>query len=94
MLASVLNSETAIAASVRIIDTFVAMRRALASLAPLMTRIEATERRQIVDQSKNDVNQTHNEERFKLIFDAMNNKKSFRRRRYSSTGSSSMLSSR
>lgn len=47
MLASVLNSETAVAASVRIIDTFVAMRRALASLAPLMTRIEATERRQI-----------------------------------------------
>ncbi len=75
MLASVLNSETAIAASVRIIDTFVAMRRALASLAPLLTRIEAAERRQIVDQSRNDTNQAHNEERFKLIFDAMNDKK-------------------
>lgn len=69
MLASVLNSKTAVAASVRIIDTFVAMRRTLASLAPLLTRIEATERRQIVDQSKNDANQAHNEERFKLIFD-------------------------
>ena len=75
MLASVLNSEAAITASVRIIDTFVAMRRTLASLAPLLTRIEAAERRQIVDQSKNDANQTHNEERFKLIFDAMNDKK-------------------
>lgn len=75
MLASVLNSKTAVAASVRIIDTFVAMRRTLASLAPLLTRIEATERRQIVDQSKNDANQAHNEERFKLIFDAMNDKK-------------------
>lgn len=75
MLASVLNSKTAVAASVRIIDTFVAMRRTLASLAPLLTRIEATERRQIVDQSKNDANQARNEERFKLIFDAMNDKK-------------------
>lgn len=75
MLASVLNSKTAVAASVRIIDTFVAMRRTLASLVPLLTRIEATERRQIVDQSKNDANQAHNEERFKLIFDAMNDKK-------------------
>ncbi len=75
MLASVLNSETAIAASVRIIDTFIAMRRALASLAPLLTRIGATERHQIVDQSKNDAIQAHNEERFKLIFDAMNDKK-------------------
>jgi len=75
MLASVLNSKTAVAASVRIIDTFVAMRRTLASLAPLLTRIEATERRQIVDQSKNDANQAHNEERFKLIFDAMSDKK-------------------
>ena len=47
MLASVLNSPAAIAASVRITDAFVAMRRALASIAPLLSRIEATERRQL-----------------------------------------------
>ena len=64
MLASVLNSEVAMAASVRIMETFVAMRRTLSSLAPLLSRIEANERRQITDQA-------HNEERFKLILDAM-----------------------
>ena len=47
MLASVLNSPTAVEASVRITDTFVAMRRTLATLAPLLSRIEATERRQL-----------------------------------------------
>ena len=71
MLASVLNSPTAVEASVRITDTFVAMRRALASIAPLLSRIEATERRQLklVD------SQVRNEERFKLILDAMQDKK-------------------
>ena len=47
MLSSVLRSETAILVSIRIMDAFVAMRRALASLAPLLSRIEATERRQL-----------------------------------------------
>ena len=67
LLASVLNSEVAMAASVRIMETFVAMRKMLASLAPLLARIEANERRQITDQA-------HNEERFKLILDAMRDK--------------------
>ena len=71
MLASVLNSPTAVAASVRITETFVAMRRALASLAPLLSRIEATERRQL----KQEDAQARNEERFKLILDAMQDKK-------------------
>ena len=71
MLASVLNSPTAVEASVRITDTFVAMRRALASIAPLLSRIEATERRQL----KLEDSQVKNEERFKLILDAMQNKK-------------------
>ena len=75
MLASVLNSPTAVAASVRITETFVAMRRALASIAPLLDRIEATDRRQIADQMRNDANQARNEERFKLILDAMQDKK-------------------
>ena len=55
------------AASVRIMETFVAMRKTLSSLAPLLARIEANERRQITDQA-------HNEERFKLILDAMRDK--------------------
>ena len=71
MLASVLNSPTAVEASVRITDTFVAMRRTLASLAPLLSRIEATERRQL----KQEDAQARNEERFKLILDAMRDKK-------------------
>ena len=47
----------------------------LASITPLLARIEATDRRQIADQAKNDANQARNEERFKLILDAMQDKK-------------------
>ncbi len=53
--------------SVRITRAFVAMRRVLASMAPILARIEANERRQIADQAKNDANQVRNEERFKQI---------------------------
>ena len=75
MLSGVLNSDIAIQVSIRIMNTFVAMRRSLASIAPLLARIEANERRQIADQAKNDANQIRNEERFKLILDAMQDKK-------------------
>ena len=61
MLSAVPKSETAIAVSIRIMDVFVAMRRSLASLAPLLSRIEATERRQL----KQEDAQARNEERFK-----------------------------
>ena len=44
------------------------MRKAIASFAPMLMRLDAVERRQIVDQ-------TRNEERFKLILDAMQDKK-------------------
>ena len=64
MLASVLRSDTAIAVSLRVVEAFVAMRKALASIAPLLNRIDAVERRQITDQSRN-------EERFDTIFKAM-----------------------
>ena len=64
MLASVLKSSVAIETSIRITNTFVAMRKTLASIAPLLARIEETDRRQIVDQARN-------EERFKMILDAM-----------------------
>ena len=71
MLASTLKSDAATQASIRITRAFVAMRRALASIAPLLSRIEATERRQL----KLEDSQVRNEERFKLILDAMQDKK-------------------
>ena len=64
MLSSVLKSEVAVQVNIRIMREFVAMRRALASLSPVLVRLDAVERRQLLDQ-------THNEERFKLILDAM-----------------------
>ena len=75
MLASVLKSEAAAVVSIRITNAFVTMRRTLASLAPILARIETNERRQIADQAKNDANQARNEERFKLILNAMQDKK-------------------
>ena len=74
MLSGVLRSERAIAVNIQIMRAFVAMRHALASFAPLLSRIEANERRQIVDQAKNDANQLRNEARFEQIFDAMRDK--------------------
>ena len=53
MLSSVLRSETAILVSIKIMDVFVAMRKALASFAPMLTRLDVVERRQIVDQARN-----------------------------------------
>ena len=64
MLSGVLKSDVAVAVSIRLMNTFVAMRRTLASLAPMMNRIEVVERRQITDQSRN-------EERFDAIFAKM-----------------------
>ena len=64
MLSGVLRSEVAIAVSIRLMNTFVAMRHALASMAPMMTRLESVERRQIADQSRN-------EARFDQIFARM-----------------------
>lgn len=64
MLTSVLKSDVAVEASIRITKTFVAMRKALASVAPVRNRLETVERRQIVVQARN-------EERFDTIFKAM-----------------------
>ena len=71
MLASVLKSNIATMVSIRITRAFVAIRRTLATLAPLLSRIEATERRQLRQEDA----QARNEERFKLILDAMRDKK-------------------
>jgi hypothetical protein len=64
MLSSVLKSGRAAEVNVAIMRVFVAMRRALASVAPILARIETAERRQIADQARN-------EERFDAIFKAM-----------------------
>ena len=64
MLSSVLKSERAAEVNVEIMRVFVAMRKALASVAPLLSRIDTIERRQIADQQRN-------EERFDTIFKAM-----------------------
>ena len=71
MLASVLKSDVAVNASIQITNAFVAMRRALASMVPMMARLDAVERRQIADQTRNNENQARNEERFETLFKAM-----------------------
>lgn len=71
MLSAVLRSKMAIATSVRIMNVFVAMRKALASIAPVLVRLDNVERRQIADQLRNDESQRRNEERFDTIFKAM-----------------------
>ena len=71
MVASVLKSDIAAQISVRITRVFVAMRKALASIAPILMRIDNVEQRQIADRTRNEENQRRNEERFDTIFRAM-----------------------
>lgn len=71
MLSGILKSEVAVLTSIRLMNAFVAMRRALASISPVVSRLDVLERRQITDQTRNDENQQRNEERFDTIFKAM-----------------------
>lgn len=71
MLASVLKSATAVAVSIQITNAFVAMRKALASIAPVMARIAETERLQLEEKTARLADQKRNEERFDVIFKAM-----------------------
>ena len=71
MVASVLKSDVAAQIGVRITRVFVAMRKALASIAPILMRIDNVEQRQIADRTRNEENQRRNEERFDTIFKAM-----------------------
>ena len=68
MLSGVLHSETAVRVNIEIMRAFVALRKALSTIAPelasLNARLEANERRQITDQ-------TRNEARFDEIFEKM-----------------------
>lgn len=54
MLSAVLRSKTAIEVSIKIIDTFVNMRKFLSQNASLFTRIDSIEKRQISYEIKND----------------------------------------
>ncbi len=71
MLSGILNSAVAVRVSIRIMETFVAMRRALASIAPVMARLAEAERRQLEDRTRQIADQARNEERFDTIFKAM-----------------------
>ena len=71
MLSGILNSAVAVRVSIRIMETFVAMRKALASIAPVMARLAEAERRQLEDRSRQIADQARNEERFDIIFKAM-----------------------
>lgn len=71
MVASVLKSDVAAQISVRIARVFVAMRKTLASIAPMLMRIDNVEQRQIADRTRNEENQRRNEERFETILKAM-----------------------
>ncbi len=71
MLSAVLRSKTAIDVSIKIMDAFVAMRKALMSMAPVMARIAETERLQLEERTARLADQRRNEERFDIIFKAM-----------------------
>ena len=71
MLASVLKSGVAVQVSIRITNIFVAMRKALSAIAPVMARIEETEMRQLEERTARLADQRRNEERFDTIFKAM-----------------------
>ena len=70
MLSGVLNSEVAVQISIRIMNTFVAMRRTLATLAPVMVRLDNLERKQLKQQESIEANDAN----IKIIFDAMRSK--------------------
>jgi len=54
MLSGILRSKTAVEVNVKIMRAFVEMRRTLATMAPILSRIDTMERRQITDQSRNE----------------------------------------
>ena len=71
MLSGVLRSSIAVDVNIRIMRAFVAMRRALVSVAPILSRVAEMERRHQEERSARLVDQSRNEERFDAIFKAM-----------------------
>ena len=71
MLSGVLRSTIAVDVNIRIMRAFVAMRRAVASIAPVLARIAEVERLQLNEKSARIADQSRNEDRFDTIFKAM-----------------------
>jgi hypothetical protein len=71
MLSGVLRSSIAVDVNIRIIRAFVSMRRALASIAPVIARVSEIERMQLEEKTSRLSDQARNEERFDAIFKAM-----------------------
>ena len=71
MLSGVLRSSVAVDVNVRIMRAFVSMRRALASVAPILAKVAETERMQLEEKAARLADQAKNEERFDTIFKAM-----------------------
>ena len=71
MLSGVLRSSIAVDVNIRIMRAFVSMRRALASIAPVIARVSEIERVQLEEKTLRKIDQRRNEERFDTIFRAM-----------------------
>ena len=71
MLSGVLRSSIAVDVNIRIMRAFVSMRRALASIAPVIARVSEIERMQLEEKTSRQADQSRNEERFDVIFKAM-----------------------
>ena len=71
MLISVLRSSIAVDVNIRIMRAFVSMRRALVSVAPILSRVAEMERKHQEEHSARLADQSRNEERFDTIFKAM-----------------------
>ena len=71
MLSGVLRSSIAVDVNIRIMRAFVSMRRALASIAPVIARVSEIERMQLEEKTSRLSDQARNEERFDAIFKAM-----------------------
>ena len=71
MLSGVLRSSIAIDVNIRIMRAFVSMRKALASIAPVIARVSEIERLQLEEKTLRLADQQRNEERFDAIFKAM-----------------------
>ena len=71
MLSGVLRSSIAIDVNIRIMRAFVSMRKALASVAPVIARVSEIERLQLEEKTLRLADQQRNEERFDAIFKAM-----------------------
>ena len=71
MLSGVLRSSIAIDVNIRIMRAFVSMRKALVSVAPILSRVAEIERKHQEEHSARLADQSRNEERFDTIFKAM-----------------------